>query len=286
MDTTTLFTAPSWSADPARCFDVWPSGLLPRDAHAHLADQIGHLDRLLGDYQPTRAIDRYLASPVERLERLDRWATLVLLREVGLLPLRVLPDRPDWSVPGHTKRVFTDLEHGALRAVSLANPFDAVTVALSEAGATGHDLHRIDPSWLTEPDTDQWLVDLPGDSRTHPRRIQLAAWSRPALTQLLQQRPASGALLYTGTADDPEKRRSSMLMRLRKLVRYTGLDNDASVSPESLRHTGARQTYDADPQGGLQAAANVLGLGDLDKVAHRLDLDRQEPSPVLIRWPR
>jgi hypothetical protein len=92
---------------------------------------------------------------------------------------------------------------------------------------------------------------------------------------LLADTDATQLLLYTGNSTVPNKIQSSILMTVNKVLEDAGLAGDPPVKPQSVRNGAARRAYN---DGGIEAAAGLLGIRDLNGVAREIGVRPHLPQ--------
>ena len=273
MDTQRPFTAPLWSADPNIVIDRQ----LPATHTAQHRDQLRaiatELDHLAHRHPADRAVDRLLCSQEHFDDRANAYAAVITFHHLGLLDVPALR-WPGWQAPETTaKRLLRTLEFACIAYVGQRSDAATVAVGALAAGASSGELQAIEATHLHRADRDDQIriaVALPGTNRTVARTLVLADWATGAALRLAARRPR-GSLLYGGRSTDPDKRTSCVLMSVGKTIGAAGLAHDPTVTPESIRNSGARQVLLAAPPGqGLQHASAALGIVDLDLVANRV----------------
>jgi hypothetical protein len=283
MDTT-MRTAPIWSADPT---------LLDRElASTHTrADrcELTTIADTLATEAPSRplpsVVDRLLARPTSFTERADTLAAINTLIAIGMLDLPLI-SWPGWRPDTDAaKRLLRPLEFALVRHLAGRSLVATTEIAALEAGAASGELPTIHAEHLRyDHDHAELLLTLPGTTITAARELHLAAWAIPAVTRLTRQRP-TGPLLYRGTSTDPAKRESAVLMSVRKTLTRAGLGPDPTITPESVRNSGARLAYErAEPHAALQTAAKTLGITNLDRVAERIAHVRSTADAPAATW--
>lgn len=278
MDTNILCTAPLWSADPLTAIESLSDTHRPEDREL-LCREARRLDALLARRPASAAIDLYLAEPETFAARAEAFASLGTFILLEVLDV-AQPVWPGWQHPDRAaKRLLYPVEQALVRLASLRSDIAAAQVAALEAGAASGELAAMQTNSCVFEHGRLW-IDLPGTDRVAPRRVEIDAWAIEPMTRLASVRP-DGPLLYAGASPDPARQQSSVLMSVRNTVKHAGLGKDRSVVPESLRNTGARAAYDAAGTQPLQAAAQLLGLADLNNVARRIG---QVAQPSQVQW--
>ena len=105
--------------------------------------------------------------------------------------------------------------------------------------------------------------------------MEIPLWARACFTQLAKNAVATRPLLYAGSSHEPKKIQSLILMNLGKALSLAGLASDPTVTPLSIRNTAGRRAYES---GGIEAAANLLGLEDFNSVAREIGLRPHLPT--------
>ena len=298
MTTTTNTTTPKDTVNATR-WRIWheeglPINLDPRlraigtyseAAITRVTSLAGELETLLERYEPTRAIDRFLAGSGEWNERLERWASLHVLERLSQLTGTGLK-RPSWQPPSTTlrRRVLFDVEIGLVRHSSLDSVVRCASVGSLDMGLASGELNRFcERAILWDGSQLATAVSAPGTERASafgypvaaPRQLPVPNWARPSISQLATGAPSDSLLLYGGRSTDPDKIQSSILMVVRKALVRAGLGDDPTITPLSIRNTAGRHVYDAH---GLEAAAAFLGHDDLMSVAREIGVREHRPT--------
>lgn len=280
-------TAPSWSAKATAIIDALGATHTAADRR-RLTDAVRALSSHPRRVATTPAVDRFLADGESFAARATRFAAVATFAHLGLLDVAV--SWPGWSPPGEpTKRLLEPLELALVRLAALRSEVAAVQIALLEAGVSSGELAEVRGDQIGWDVTGLPQVELPGSPRLAARRVTLSVWAWPVVQRLL---PAhiDGPLAYRGRSEDPAARQASVLMSVRATIEAAGLGGDHHLAPESIRATGARLRYDQAASGqGLAAAAAVLGIDDVARVADRIGVDlhpaADAPPPAVFPLP-
>lgn len=113
-----------------------------------------------------------------------------------------------------------------------------------------------------------------GPAAAAPRSVQLAAWCRPAFTELAAIAGDERPVLHPCGSVRANKAQSNLLTIVGTVFQHAGLEGDDTVKPLSIRNTYGRAVYDAH---GIEAAAAALGLSDLMSVAREIGVHPHKP---------
>ena len=153
----------------------------------------------------------------------------------------------------------------ATRTTDLRRP---AAWALAEATASTSEIPHIRGS-----DVKGLIVDLPGSSRTLPRRFSLTMWGQAIIERRITELgDKTLPLTYDGDGTPGEVSPQAASCKLIASVLDTaGLGREPDVRPASVRYWRARAVYDMKRD--ITGAARVLGMNSLDRAAEAIGLD-------------
>lgn len=150
-------------------------------------------------------------------------------------------------------------------------------MAVLDAGGISGELGRLHGVDVVSRDGGGFAVAAPGTMRTQrfgytmaaPRTLEIGDWASGKFETLSKATSPEDLLLYAGSATTPAKIQSSILMNVTSTLNYAGFGADPTVRPLSIRNTAGRRAYE---EGGLEAAAALLGHDDYNAVAQKIGL--------------
>jgi len=259
-----------------------------------VADTIEWLRAEITSLGGPRAVEHYLASATGFDERCDRWASIrILERATGCTaPGRAWPGwRPD--DPHARRRPLRPLElicvrlNAVLRRSVQEKGIErrSATVATIEAGGTAGELGLLLPGDVEFDGSVPVRLRLAGTEREFtagfqvaiPRTVEIPHWARPSFAKVVEQAagPEHPLLLRASNkAVGAQKIASTLLDRVTDLLDSSGLHEDRTVQPASIRNGAARIAYQ---QHGIDAAVARLGH-DIDYVRGEIGLTPRRPA--------
>jgi len=141
--------------------------------------------------------------------------------------------------------------------------------ALAEATASTSEIPRIRGVDITGG----LIVELPGSSRTLPRRYGLTMWGREIVGRRIRELgDPTIALTYDGDGQPGEVSPQAATCKLiADILRVAGLANETDLRPASVRYWRARNVYDVNRD--IVGVARMLGMNSLDRAADAIGVD-------------
>lgn len=182
-------------------------------------------------------------------------------------------------------RVLNPLEIGLVRYVATRwrGVLATVNIAVFDTGGAAADLPRMTPARveLRQADRSGRFV-FEETARTYARSAEIPAWALDGVDEAVFDATSEDRLDtsvgYTGKATRLDRVESAGLVMIGKVLERCGLAQDSSVLPSSITSTAGRAAWE---QGGLDHAAQVLGLRSLDKTRNMIEIDPHgEPDTV------
>ncbi len=259
-------------------------GTFSGQAIERISELSNELERLLAVGPALRAIDFFLARSATQSNRLDRYATIRVLETLDQVKGEPIAWPGGWSPedPNQRERILQDTEIGLVRLISLKSAARTGPVATLDAGAVSGELGILRGSNLVTLSEGGFSINAPGTQRASglgytmaaPRTLTVSSWATSKFKTLAEATEPDDFLLYAGSASTTNKIQSSILMSVTDTLQRAGLSQDPTVRPLSIRNTAGRRAHD---EGGLEAAAVLLGHDDFNSVAKKIGLQRHAP---------
>lgn len=226
--------------------------------------------------------------------RRDRYATV---RTLELFRVRAI-DRDPLAYPeirlAHDDRYLrrrplqpTEIGLVRLAAIYLRNVHVA-SVAVLDAGGTAGDYPGLGPDRVVITDLDhrQGFFMLGGTTRISPRTNPIPSWAFDRIvtaTETVQSREAGlgdrhlphvDPSICTGSRKHRAKVESAALMNVRTVLDVSGLRQDPTVEPASIRNTQGRHLWQTHS---LEEAARRLGVNDFNSLRREIGAAPHKP---------
>jgi integrase len=221
---------------------------------------------------------RRAAAPALHTVHLRRTALRLVYATVEQLDATVVDPTRRLPLPSRTQRrtrPLTDYEIVLVRTAALTRPRrplrSAIAVALAEATATTGEIAAL--RWAAI-DIAANTVHLPGATRVQPRTITLTHWGAGVIARshaITGQQPDSLVIERHGSSTDSHVAQAAVTNTLAAVLRDAGL-HDQTAKPGSIRLWRAKLELEA---GGIQHAADSLGVSSLDAAAAALGTDHR-----------
>lgn len=261
-------------------------GTFSEGAVERICELSDELERLLNVSPALRAIDFFLSRATTHAHRLDRYSAIRALEVLDQIKGNPIP-WPGWLPENANlrERVLRDIEIGVVRLVALKSALKTGPVAVLDAGGISGELGLLHGADLASRGSAGFTVSAPGTLRQErfgytmafPRTLQIGKWASGKFETLSEATSPEDLLLYAGSATKQERIQSSILMNVTSTLSYAGIGADPTVRPLSIRNTAGLRAYE---EGGLEAAATLLGHDDYNSVAQKIGLQARKPVRV------
>jgi hypothetical protein len=260
-------------------------GTFSDEALLRIKELTTELETRLETRAPLSAIGHFTAAANGLTDYLDRNATIRCLEYLDQPRMKPVTWGGRASPDVHMRRrPLTDIEMGLTRFCSLSSWRRSGPVGALDAGMASGELGVLLPAGVRcDANTQATHLEGTGTLRpvtcgypvAAPRTMEIPTWARSTFSSLLVNADPARPILYGGDSVDPGKIQSLILMNINKVLALAGLAHDPAVKPLSIRNTTARRAYGS---GGIEAAAELLGMQDFNSVAREIGIKAHLPA--------